>query len=140
MQEPWETEAEEPEYPDKAIFNGKEYVVKVHIALEDSDNETWGMVRDTGGNLLWKPGDGPLVGKWSRSPSDGLIHVFLTTPTQALLDTAIRTFHEYAEKRKAEPRGTKSGRARTPRAPKAEPIPNEDLIKISSLRKLLGVK
>ena len=36
--------------------------------------------KDVEGSYSWKPGEGSIVGTWSRSPADGLIHVFLETP------------------------------------------------------------
>ena len=114
----------------------QEYQVKSHVALEDSDGESWGIARDTENDYSWKTGEGQIVGTWSRSPSDSLIHVFLETPIQALVDKATQHFAEYAEARRmVEP---VSKKARAPRAPKAEPEPSEELIAIDNIRKLLG--
>lgn len=131
----WETEEEEmveqPKKPD--------YKSKAHIALEDSDNETWGMAKDTEGSFIWETGKGVLVGQWSRSPVDGLIHVFLETPVQALVDKATQQFAKYAEARRAKKAEGPAPRARTTRArtPKEPEEPSEELQTISNLRKLL---
>jgi len=134
----WETEEDdEVEQPGKL-----EYQVKAHVALEDSDKETWGMVKDTEGNFIWETGQGALVGQWSRSPVDGLIHVFLETPIQALVDKATQQFAKYAETRrtqKIEAPGHKTRKARTPKEPEPEPQ-SENLAKIDSLRALFGKK
>ena len=124
--------------------------VKAHIALEDSDKESWGMVKYLAPGT-YKLGakeaeegeegeEGELVGNWSRSPGDGFIHVFLETPLQALVDRAVQEFARYAEMRKETASIPKTTKARTPRAPKPEPEPepNEDLTTISNVRKLLG--
>lgn len=114
-------------------------LVKAHVALEDSNKETWGMVK------YMKPGEynieaaeGELVGNWSRSPKDGLIHVFLETPLAALNDRAIKQFAEYAEIRKAAASAPKARKARGPRAPVSEPGPSEAQVAISNMRKLIG--
>lgn len=114
------------------------YQVNAHIALEDSDTQTWGMAKDTEGSFTWKTGEGVIVGKWSRSPVDGLIHLFLETPIMALVDKATQRFAEYAEMRREKAVSPKSGRTRTPKVPAPAPAPSEELITISNLRKLLG--
>ena len=96
------------------------------------------MVKDTEGILTWEPGQGVLVGKWSRAPYDGLIHVSLNTPIDVLRDKAIQKFAEYAEMRKEVEGAPKAKKGRTPRAPKAAPEPSEALTTISNLRKLLS--
>lgn len=130
----WEPEQEEEDSQPKL-----EYQVNAHITLEDSDTQTWGMVKDTEDNFLWKPGEGILVGKWSRSPVDGLIHVFLETPLMALVDKATQRFAEYAERRRTTSSAPKT-RSKSSRTPKVEPvaIPAEELTTINNLRKLLG--
>lgn len=116
-----------------------EYQVTCHVVLEDSDTQTWGMARNTEGDLLRQPGEGELVGRWSRSPVDGLIHVFLETPIMALVDKATQRFAEYAEMRREKALSSpKSGKTRAPRTPTPAPIPSEELTTISNLRKLLG--
>lgn len=113
-----------------------DHQVKAHIALEDSDKENWGMVKYLEpGNYALEAGEGELVGNWSRSPKDGLIHVFLEDPLTALVDKAIQQFAEYATRRKAEAAAPKTRKARVP---KAAPEPSEALVKIDRLRKMLG--
>ena len=90
------------------------------------------------GNYALKPAEGELVGNWTRSPVDGLIHVFLETPLQALADKAVQGFAKYAEMHRMAIPAPKSTKARTPRTPKPEPGPSEDEVKISELRKIFG--
>ncbi len=138
----WQTETEEEQPKDEQPK--LDYQVKAHIALEDSDDQTWGIVKDTEGDYGWKTGGGATIGTWSRSPSDGLIHVFLETPIMALVDKATQHFAEYAEKRRADLATLKSGSRtpRTPRTPKAPPEPSEEQVAMSSaisnMRKLLS--
>ena len=117
------------------------YQIKAHVALEDSDKQSWGVSRDTGGVITWKLGEGEIIGTWSRSPTDGLIHVFLESSIAALVDKSVQAFAEYAEKRRAEMEAPKAAKAKTPRAPKApkvkpEPEPSEAMVKIGQLRDL----
>jgi len=115
--------------------------VKAHVALEDSDKEHWGMVKYLEpGNYKLGAAEGELVGNWSRSPGDGLIHVFLETPLEALADRAVQEFARFAEARAMVASAPKTTRARTPRTPKPtpEPEPSEELTTISNLRKLLS--
>lgn len=127
----WQPEADE-EWPETP-----QYQIKAHVALEDSDTQSWGITKDVEGNFLWKPGDGSIVGTWSRSPVDGLVHVFLETPLAALIDKATLRFAEYAERRRTIA-PTKTPRTKTPK-PQREPVGvSEDLTAISNLRKLLG--
>ncbi len=114
-----------------------EYQVKAHIALEDSDSQVWGILKDLEGSYSWKPGEGQIVGTWSRSPQDNLIHVFLETSIQSLVDKSTLRFAEYAEKRRTEV-STPKTRTRAPRVPKPEleTEASEALTKIASLRDL----
>jgi len=118
-----------------------EYQVKAHVRLEDSDKENWGMVRDIGPVLDQVFSEGELVGTWTHSPVDGLIHVHLETPLTALVDKATQKLAEYVERRRqtSETKATRA-RTRTPRAPKPEPEPevSENMAKIGDIRKLLG--
>ncbi len=128
----WTLETEDP----KEL----KYSISAHVALEDSDTETWGVAKDTDGSFQWKTGDGELVGTWSRSPSDGLIHVFLETPLLALVNKATQHFAELARQRETAVDAPKSKGARAPRAPKvvekseAELEAEERMNKIASLR------
>lgn len=119
-----------------------DYQTKAHIVLEDSDKENWGMVKYLGpGYYTLKTVEGELVGNWSRSPVDGLIHVFLETPLQALIDKATQQFAEYAEMRKGKQQtvsAPRAGKARIPKVQTPTPGPSEEQLKINSLRKLLG--
>lgn len=116
-----------------------EYQVKAHIALEYSDTEVWGMAKYIEkGVYTLEAAEGELVGNWSRSPTDGLIHVFLETPLTALVDKATQDFATYAVKRREQAEAPKATRTRkAPKTPKAEPEPNEDEVAISRLRNLL---
>lgn len=133
----WDTESEkesqkeQPETP--------EYKVRAHLALEDTDTHDWGLVKDTEGNICWKRGEGQLVGTWSRSPSDGLIHICLETTIMALVDKATLQFAKYAEKRRTEIAAPKARSSRGPRAPKPEPEQSEALTVLDSVRKLLNL-
>ncbi len=130
----WEPESDEEPKGEQPEL---EYQVKAHIALEDSDGESWGIVKDTEGSLAWGPGKGATIGTWSRSPQDGLIHIFLETSIMALVDKSTLAFAKYAEQRRADVSTTKKG-TRAPRVPKVEPGPSEEMVKIGNLRKLLG--
>lgn len=70
---------------------------KAHIALEDSDTEDSGIVKDTLCDIAWVQGQGNTVGIWSRSKIDGLIHISLISSIEALYDSAIRTWEEFAK-------------------------------------------
>ena len=72
---------------------------KAHIALEGSDSEDSGIVKDTLCDINWVPGQGHTIGIWSRSKIDGLIHISLLTSIEALYDSAIRTWEEFAKER-----------------------------------------
>ena len=139
----WEPEPDDDEQasgeksPDELRPELPAYQIKAHVALEDSDTHSWGIVKDTEGSFAWKPGDGQIVGTWSRSPNDGLIHVFLETAIQGLVDKATLRFAEYAENRRTEVSKPKASRTRTPKE-QPSPEPNEELVKIDSLRKLFG--
>lgn len=115
-----------------------EYKIKAHVALEDSDIHTWGVTKDIEGSYTWKPGEGQIVGTWSRSPSDGLIHVFLEEPISALVDKATQSFARLAETRKTETPRTKTTRTRAPKTAKPPAEPSEEEVTISNIRKLLG--
>lgn len=113
----------------------QEYQIKAHVALEDSDGQPWGILKDTNSDFNWKPGDGQIVGTWSRSPKDGLIHVFLETPITALVDKATQRFAEYAEKRRQEPASAKTRAPRTPKV-KAPVEPTETAEELQTLSRL----
>ena len=72
---------------------------KAHIALEDSDTEDSGIVKDTLCDINWVPGQGHTIGIWSRSKIDGLIHISLLTSIEALYDSAVRTWEEFSKAR-----------------------------------------
>ncbi len=134
----WETEADVDEQsPDEQRPELPAYQIKAHVALEDSDTHAWGILRDTEGSFAWKTGVGEIVGTWSRSPVDGLIHVFLETAIQGLVDKATLRFAEYAERRRTETSKSKVPRTRTPKE-QLPPEPDEGLLKIDRLRKMLG--
>ncbi len=120
----------------------QEYQIKAHVALESSDSQMWGVARDVEGSYTWKPGEGQIVGTWSRSPADGLVHVFLETPLTALMDKATQNFVRLAEKREAEKReadtSSKTRKTRTPKREKPAEEPDEALTAIENIRKLLN--
>lgn len=129
MTSPWETEEESPE--EKEL----EYQAKAHIVLEDSDTETWGVVRDTEGVLDRKPGDGPVIGSWSKSPVDNCYHAFLQTPIMALADKATQKYVELAAKRV---QGYVAPTRRSkPREALVPDVPSEATVAIGNLRKNL---
>ncbi len=116
-----------------------EYQIKAHVVLEDSVKEDWGMVKYVEpGTYVLEAAEGELIGNWSKSPTDGLIHVFLETPLQALLDKATQHFAEHAARRKEQPTEKKAKRARAPKTPEPEPGPSEDEVKLANVRRLLG--
>jgi len=111
----------------------KEYKAKVSLALVDSGDETWGVVEDTLGNICWKPGQGEIVGTWSRAPYDNLIHMGLTTSLEALQDRAIQIWKKYADERKMAPVVKARRKA-------GVPVPDSDLeiqAKFNTLREKL---
>ena len=137
----WETEAEE-QLPEERLPEGQRpelptYQIKAHVALEGSNEYSWGTTKDTEGSFTWKTGEGEIVGTWSRSPADGLIHVFLETSLQGLVDKATLRFAELAERRKETASTPKTTRTRTPKV-EQPPEPNEELIKIDKLRKMFS--
>lgn len=77
-----------------------EYQVKASLVLEDSDKETWGLVRDTEGKFDREKDEGPIVGTWSKSPVDNCYHIFLETPITALVDKATLRTAELVKKRR----------------------------------------
>ncbi len=129
----WETETEEekPGMP--------EYQIKAHIALEDSNSHDWGVARDTEGSFVWEPGVGPITGTWTRSPVDGLIHVFLETPTTALVDAATLRFVELAEKRLAKEATVSKPTTRKKAAPKPTEEPSEQAENLAAIDRLRGL-
>jgi len=74
---------------------------KAHLVLDDSDTHTFGVVRDTEGSYTWRTGEGPAVGEWTKSPHDNMYHLFLLTPTEALVDKAVVRLEEMVQKRAA---------------------------------------
>lgn len=114
---------------------------RVWLVLVGSEDEDWGIVEDTQGSLMWKPGEGDIVGTWTRSVIDNRIHVSLLSVINALEDRSIAIWSRYAEERKLQKAAGK--KPRTPRAKKAtgeeepEPQPTlsvEDSMKFNSLR------
>lgn len=132
----WDTEGEKESQEEQPVT--PEYKVKAHIALEDTDTHDWGLVKDTEGDICWKSGEGQLIGTWSRSPSDGLIHICLETTITALVDKATLQFAKYAEKRRTEIAAPRTRSSRGLRAPKAEPEQSEALTMLDSVRNLLN--
>ncbi len=109
---------------------------KAWLALVSSDHEDWGMVEDTLGDILWTPGKGEIVGTWTRSKVDGLLHLSLTTSFRALVDKAIQIWARYAEERKAG-KVVKERKARQPKEIVEEPVaelPVEEKLAFNSLR------
>lgn len=123
-----------------------EYQVKAHVALENSDKEDWGMVKYIEkGVYTLEATEGELVGSWSRSPTDGLVHVSLETPLAALADKATQDFAKLAIRRQEQAASatatSKVSKSRSPKAPKVTKAalePNEDEKTINRLRSLFG--
>lgn len=121
---------------EKAILSGKtsdiqlQYGIKAHVALEDSDKAEWGIVRDTERSLNWKTGEGAIVGTWSRSPIDGLFHVFLEPSIEALHDKTVRLYENYVHARSTQESATKVRRTRTPKPKVTEPEEQSEAQKI----------
>lgn len=116
---------------------------KAFLALIDSEHGNWGVVEDTLGDMLWVPGKGEIVGTWTRSKVDNLLHISLTTAIVALVDRSIQIWAKYAEERKA---GKVAKTQRTARAPKdvvEEPVPElsiEEKLAFNSMRAKLKRK
>ena len=112
---------------------------RVWLALVDSEDCDWGIVEDTLGNISWNPGEGDIVGTWTRSKIDNRIHISLLSAINALEDKSIAIWAKYAEERKAEKKTGK--KTRTPGVKKQvdEPevipeLPVEEKMKFNSLR------
>lgn len=87
------------------------FYVKSSLVLVDSGTEDWGIIEDTLDDILWQPGKGEVVGTWSRTRYDNLIHLSLCTSINALQDRAIQTFAHYAEERTMKKTGVTATRA-----------------------------
>ncbi len=89
------------------------YQYKVHLVLVDSDKyNDWGVVEDDTGNFAYVPGKSEIIGTWSRTGYDDMIHITLTTSINALLDRATQTWAAYALERKARDAAPKKPRAK----------------------------
>lgn len=95
------------------------------VLVGSEEKDDWGVTEDTLGNLLWAPGEGDLVGTWSRSSLDGRIHISLLTAISALEDRTVTIWAKYAEERKAQKATGK--RKRTAKAKIEEPEPADEL-------------
>ena len=71
------------------------------LILEDSDHSTFGLVKDTQGDLTWKSGEGLLVGQWSRSPLNGCYHLWLEKSVDALHDERLQWWRRVIAEREA---------------------------------------
>lgn len=128
--------------PESYLPEPTEFQIKAHVALIDSDKEQWGIAEFTEGDFGWAPGEGQPVGTWSKSPVDGIFHVFLETPLAALQDRAVQSFKEHAERRSASTTTKKTrtpGKARVRKEPEPEVV-DENLAKISALRNIFKRK
>ena len=76
--------------------------VKAWLVLVDSDKEDWGLIEDTLGDLNWTPGKGEVVGTWSRTRFDNLIHLGVETSLAALQSRSTQIWSKYAEERKVQ--------------------------------------
>lgn len=56
------------------------------LVLEDSDHSNFGLVKDTEGNITWRPGEGLIVGQWSKSPIDNCYHLWLEKSVDVMCD------------------------------------------------------
>lgn len=122
-----------------------EYKTKAYLVLDGSDKSDWGIIEDTLSDLLWQPGKGEIVGTWSRTKYDNLIHISLCTAIDALQDRSIQTFAKYAEERKQKEQGVKVPARRTKKAggPAQEDVVVSELsvdekLRFNSLRARLG--
>jgi hypothetical protein len=142
MTTPWETEPDESQ-PISASVSASVSVlspeqkggfeVKAYLVLVDSDTEDCGIVEDTNNDILWVPGQGTVVGDWSKPRYDDLIHISLATPISALQDRSIQTFAAYAERRRLEKLGGRKS-STSPKIkkvkvndPTPEPIPEPEI-------------
>lgn len=121
----WETE-EDSKRP-------LDYQVKASLILEDSNKETWGLVKFLGNTIFPKPGEGELVGTWSKAAIDGYYYVFLETPIMALVDKATQLHAELVRKRNE---GLIQPSRKVSRGPKVE-AEAPDVSLFASLRKRL---
>ena len=122
---------------------------KAHIVLEDSDTEDYGVVKDTRNDIMWVSGKGDVVGTWSRSKVDGLIHISLIDSINALYDRAVMSWSKNVEARKVQKikRSRVSDGTRKPGRPKlVKPeqttvVPDKDRIAINDMKaKLMGLR
>ena len=110
--------AEDPNPPEPLVTTTPnrtdlKYQYKVHLVLVDSDKyNDWGVVEDDTGKFAYVPGQGEIVGTWSRTGYDDMVHITLTTSINALLDRATQTWAAYALERKARDAAPKKPRAK----------------------------
>ena len=120
--------------------------IKAWLVLVDSDKEDWGLIEDTHGNFNWVPGKGEVVGTWSRTQFDGLIHLGVETSIAALQDRSIQIWSKYAEERRVQKATGKKPRKAKALSPEEAALPSpglslEQKMEFNSLRaKLLRSK
>ena len=152
MSNAWETEDEDiqesaqtvPKRPTSPPKLG--YEVKAYLVLVDSDNHNdWGIIEDTLNNINWQPGEGEVVGTWSRPGFDNRIRITLSTALSALQDRSAQTFAHYAEERRLREAGLLKVPRKGKKAAKSteEPTPAPDIsidekLKFNALRARLG--
>ena len=149
----WKTEDDETPTPIRPLTPPKtEFKIKAYLALVDSDQYDWGIIEDTLSDLLWTPGKGEVVGTWTRTKLDNLIHVSLGTSLSALQDRSVQTFAKYTEERRLKADGSKKPKkkARTAAeiaqeqiAPSASSTPEisvDEKLKFNALRARLWKK
>lgn len=122
---------------------------KAHIVLEDSDTEDYGVVKDTRNDIMWVAGNGDVVGTWSRSKVDGLIHISLIDSINALYDRAVMSWAKNVEARKVQKikKSRTSDGTRKPGRPKLEKpqqtvvVSDKDRAVINDMKaKLMGLR
>jgi len=100
---------------------------KAWLVLVDSDKEDWGLIEDTLGDLNWTPGKGEVVGTWSRTQFDGMIHLSVETSLAALQDRSIQIWSKYAEERRVQKATGKKPRKARALKPEEAALPSPEL-------------
>ena len=155
MSNAWETEEDDIQESTKTAPTARptspprlEYEVKAYLVLVDSDNHNdWGIIEDTLNNVNWQPGEGEIVGTWSRPQYDNLIHISLSTALSALQDRSAQTFAHYAEERRLREAGLlkppRKGKKAVTSTEEPALVPTPDIsidekLKFNALRARLG--
>ena len=123
------------------------YTVKTWLALVTDEDNQYGIVEDTKGDILWVPGKGEIVGTWSKARYDGCVHICLMTHIQALQDRSTVIWNAYMQERKAAKTADRKTGKKSVKKTTSEPViiekqlDTDSQLKFNSLRaRLKGIK